>query len=77
MVIVDLHGMRKNEAKNIINSILLMYNFEFSLMLIHGYNNGTVLKDMIQYEIHNKRITLKYMYKYNKGVTFLLINSKE
>ena len=25
-------------------------------MLSHGYNNGIVLKDMIQYEIHNKKM---------------------
>ena len=25
-------------------------------MLSHGYNNGIVLKDMIQYEIYNKKM---------------------
>ena len=54
-----------------------MYNFEFTMMLIHGYNNGTVIKDMIQYDIHNKRIVAKSVYMHNKGVTYLFVNSKE
>ena len=27
--------------------------FNFIMVLIHGYNNGTILKNMIQYEIVN------------------------
>ena len=77
LVKLDLHGMRKNEAKYVINGIISMYNFEFTMMLIHGYNNGTVIKDMIQYDIHNKRIVAKSVYMHNKGVTYLFVNSKE
>ena len=77
LVKLDLHGMRKNEAKYVINGIISMYNFEFTMMLIHGYSNGTVIKDMIQYDIHNKRIVAKSVYMHNKGVTYLFVNSKE
>lgn len=75
VVEADLHGMTKNEAKFIVNGIMSMYSFEFTLVLIHGYNNGTILKDMIQYEINNKRISIKYRYKHNEGVTLLSIKS--
>ena len=34
--------------------------FNFIMVLIHGYNNGTILKNMIQYEINSKRISMKY-----------------
>lgn len=51
--------------------------FNFIMVLIHGYNNGTILKNMIQYEINSKRISMKYRDVYNKGVTTLLIDSRE
>ena len=35
--------------------------FNFIMVLIHGYN-GTILKNMIQYEINSKRISMKYRY---------------
>ena len=36
--------------------------FNFTIVLVHGYNNGTILKNMIQYEINSKRIPMKYRY---------------
>ena len=77
IVEVNLHRMTKREAGYVINNVIAMYGFEFILELIHGYNNGTVLKNMIQYEINNKRISYKYNCVYNKGVTYLLIKSKD
>lgn len=77
IVEVDLHRMTRHEAKYVINNIISMYDFNFTIVLIHGYNNGTILKNMIQYEINSKRISMKYRDVYNKGETTLLINSKE
>ena len=45
--------------------------FPFRLGFIHGFKNGTVLKDMIEHEYSNERITDMYIPEYNPGETFL------
>lgn len=72
-ITVDLHGMSCLEAQMVINNIIKMYRFSFTLDLIHGYNRGTAIKRLINQEIRNSRIVRKYCNSWNPGETFLCI----
>ena len=73
-ITVDLHGFRKRNAERVINNIISMYRFPFKLALIHGYNHGTVLKELIWNEYENTRIIDKETPVTNWGITYLSIN---
>ncbi len=68
---VDLHELHKKEAKRFIGNILGLVNGPFRLKVIHGYNNGTVLKEYVNDELQNKRIQNRYVPAYNQGITIL------
>ncbi|MBP3196034.1 MAG: hypothetical protein J6N21_03410 [Butyrivibrio sp.] len=72
-IVVDLHGKHKGEAKRLINNIINIVNHPFIMDIIHGYNNGLVLKKMIHEERINSRVKGKYSNSYNYGETFLVI----
>ena len=71
---VDLHGKTKKEAKRFLNNIINIIRHPFTMEVIHGYNRGTVLKEMIYMEDINPRITSKNGLYYNMGETILYIN---
>ena len=71
--VVDLHGKHRCEAKVFINNIILLTNHPFTMVLIHGYNRGTVLKEMIFDEPINSRIIDKQVSAYNMGRTMLTV----
>lgn len=76
-IIIDLHGMHCREAKRLINNIICIYTYEntkVKLDLIHGYNHGTRLKDMINKEINHNKIE-KVEAKNNPGKTYILVGS--
>ena len=73
LVVMDLHGMSKQEAKRITKNVILVLRGTFTLALIHGYNNGTVLKEYIHNELRNERIQKRYCQAWNPGETFLEI----
>lgn len=53
---VDLHGMNYYQAKTCIDRQLKKANGSvYYIRLIHGYNGGTDLKNMIQDEFSNGR----------------------
>lgn len=70
---VDLHGKSRHEAKVFINNIINLINHPFVLDIIHGYNRGTVLKQMIYKEKINSRIVSRTGVRYNMGETFLMV----
>ena len=71
LVVMDLHGLSKREAKRITKNVILVMRGSFTLALIHGYNNGTVLKEYIHNELRNARIQKRYCKAWNPGETFL------
>lgn len=73
IISVDLHGLNKKNASKILRNIIAMYQFPFCLVLIHGYNHGTVLKELIWNELNNERISSKMTPDYNPGITYLSI----
>lgn len=73
VITVDLHRMKKEDAKKLINGIIALNRFEFRLDVIHGFNNGTVLKSMVNKELNNRRIAARYCDAWNPGNTHLII----
>lgn len=69
---INLHEMNRKEVLELITNILAWYRFNFILNLIHGYNHGTAIRDMIRTEIHNKRI-IGMTCPRNKGLTIIEI----
>lgn len=68
---LDLHLMTKDAVRMLLDKTILMMRFPFRLDLIHGFNNGVVLKNLIKYEYINDRITAIYTPDYNPGRTIL------
>lgn len=75
IVRVDLHHMTQRQVEKVIHDIILMNQESFILDLIHGYNHGTALKNMILNLVSNKRIEKKWVNPWNMGETFLEIKS--
>ena len=68
-ITLDLHGMSCKLARRVVKSIIAMYRFSFELVLIHGYNHGTALKDMLNNSFDYDRIMSKSSSENNPGVT--------
>ena len=70
----DLHNMRYWEAYHFVNNLIALNSDPFELDIIHGYNHGTVLKDMVQKDLNNPRIKSKMLIWWNEGETLLSID---
>ena len=73
-VTIDLHGMRTVEAeKTIENALKKADSGTYQIRLIHGYNRGTAIRDMIydnfRYEPKVKRIIPGD----NQGITVIVL----
>lgn len=71
---IDVHGMNQYQAKMKIQSVLKRLNSSvYIIRIIHGYHNGTILRDMLRREFRShpkiKRIELSL----NQGITDLII----
>ena len=75
---VDVHGMNSYQAKIKIDSVLRKAGREvYRLLIIHGYNNGTVLKDMILSEYTKHPKVLRIVFNSNLGQTELISQLKQ
>ena len=72
-IVADVHGMKCNQARRFINNIINTVRVAFQLIVIHGYNHGTAIKDMLAQNFSNTHITVKHADPYNQGVTHMLI----
>jgi len=72
-IIADVHGMKCKQARRFINNIINTVRVAFQLIVIHGYNHGTAIKDMLAQNFNNTHIAEKHLDPYNKGVTHMLI----
>lgn len=75
---LDLHGLTSDEAiytiqRTIVNNPLCDY-----IEVIHGFNNGSVLKDLLSNKsnIHSKRVLATYPNPYNRGRTIIVLKKK-
>jgi len=59
--VVDLHGLTKEEARaEIFHQLNIVDNYN-SIIFIHGYHGGQVLKNLVRKEIDYERIKKKIM----------------
>ena len=70
---IDLHGLKRKEAKRFLNNIVNITTKTTELYVIHGYNHGTVLKDMIQEDLSNPKIREINPSVFNLGETILRV----
>ena len=61
IVVLDLHGKNKYQARVAIDAALRRSKGVYRIRLVHGYNSGTELRDMIrkEYSAHPKLIRLE------------------
>ncbi|TGX98806.1 hypothetical protein E5357_07530 [Hominisplanchenecus murintestinalis] len=72
-VTVDVQGMKCKQAKRFINNIINTIREAFEMVIIHGYNHGTAIKDMLAGNFTNTHIVEQYQDPYNKGVTHMVL----
>lgn len=73
IVTVDLHGLKCANAKRLIKNIIALHTNAFVLEIIHGYNRGTRLKEMIMDNIFSDRVKEKIGNPTNNGMTTLIV----
>lgn len=72
-ITVDVHGMKCYEARRFINNIINIVRMAFQLVIIHGYNHGTAIKEMLAHNFSNEHICEQFNDSHNQGVTHMLI----
>lgn len=71
---VDIHNMRREEAKRYLEHFLSSVNGSVKeVVVIHGYASGTVLQQMVRKSLKHYRIKQKIL-SLNPGITTLLLN---
>ena len=72
-IIADVHGMKCYQARRFINNIINIVRTAFQLVIIHGYNRGTAIKEMLAQNFSNDHIYEQFPDPRNQGVTHMLI----
>ena len=77
MISVDLHGLTVAKAKRLLSNIIALDKDGKDILIIHGYNHGTAIKDMVNDEklLNNPRISKRETSIYNLGQTKLKIKT--
>lgn len=71
---IDVHGMNTFQAKTKIMSVLKKADSSvYIIRVIHGYHNGTVLRNMIRKELKTHPKILRVELSMNQGITDLIL----
>ncbi len=74
ILVFDVHGYSVKKAKREINNIIALNRSGCQLRIVHGYNHGTAIKDMLNSEeFNNKKVLRKVGHINNAGITDLQI----
>ncbi len=73
IIFVDMHGMKAKVAKKFLNNLISLNTEGYDMCIIHGYNHGTAIKEIVYNELSNDRIKEKKVYENNLGRTYLKI----
>ena len=68
-IIADVHGMGCQEATTFIRNIVALFREPFTLTVIHGYHNGTAIRDTIRSTDISPKVTRVHWTGYNDGIT--------
>lgn len=76
-VAVDLHGFSVKEAEMFVDNVIALDPGAFRMDLIHGYNHGTAIKEMVNTPgmLRSRRIRERKSPAWNPGLTTLTIDS--
>ena len=70
---IDIHNMRRDEAKRYLEHFLSTANGNVKeVVVIHGYASGTVLQQMVRKNLKHRRIKRKEL-SLNPGITTLIL----
>ena len=73
-ITVDLHGLRREEAERKIEKVLASAGSgTYQIRLIHGFNRGTNLKEMIYDSFKYDKKVKRIMPGDNQGITVLVL----
>lgn len=70
---VDVHGLTKSVAKRFINNIINVIRDAFNLLVVHGFQHGNVIREMLRSEFWNPKVCSLHEVISNPGVTYLVI----
>lgn len=71
---IDLHGMRTDEAERAVERALASAgDATYQIQIIHGFNRGTNLRDMIYDSFRYNKKVKRIMPGDNQGVTVLVL----
>lgn len=74
---VDIHGMTAQEGRRALEQLLSRAGKNVTeIRVIHGYNSGQVLRDMVRRQLRHPRIEAKLV-SLNPGETRLLLKSPD
>ena len=71
---IDIHGMNQFQAKTTINATLKKATSNvYTIRIIHGYHNGTALRDMLRREYRSHPRILRVELTMNPGITEFIL----
>ena len=73
MVVIDLHYLTCRDAEKLVKNVIALTDGSFTMELIHGYNSGTKIKELLYTSEISSRIKDRKSPGYNLGVTQLTI----
>ena len=72
-ITADVHGMKVVQAKKFINNIINIVHAAFEMVVIHGYNHGVAIKNMLVEQLSNEHISSRYQDTVNMGITHIIV----
>lgn len=70
---IDLHSMHQAECCWLVHTVIATNMNDFTLNLIHGYNRGTRLKEMLLSQNLSWRVKQMYCDPWNPGLTHIQV----
>ncbi len=58
-LIVDVHGLKVKEAKRLLKNLMVLNLEGYDICVIHGFNHGTAIKEMISAALYHPRNVAK------------------
>lgn len=75
MITVDLHGLKVKEAERFLKNLMAINREGRDICVIHGYNHGTAIKEMIAGNLSAPRLKAKRNVRGNFGRTVLCMDA--
>lgn len=72
-ITIDAHGQTVREARRMILNIINITRHPMQLDVIHGFNHGTAIRDMLAKESFGGRLEERFSPVYNPGETIMRI----